>query len=104
MSNLPCDECKGQCCTFPGMTKSEFKKIKRVHGLPKGATKSVSGNIITLFMPNGNCPYLVDGKCSVYALRPKGCKDYGIVPELPCRYLYPEEAREVGLKFMMGRI
>lgn len=45
--------------------------------------------------PDGVCPYLVDGKCSIYAIRPKVCKDYGIVPQLPCQYLYPERAAAV---------
>jgi Fe-S-cluster containining protein len=42
---------------------------------------------------DGTCPYLKDGGCSVYPLRPKVCRDYGIVPDLPCEYLYPELAR-----------
>jgi Fe-S-cluster containining protein len=42
--------------------------------------------------PEGVCPYLVEGKCSIYAIRPKVCRDYGNVPALPCEYLYPKEA------------
>ncbi len=50
--------------------------------------------IVAANMPNGKCPWLAtDGKCSVYYLRPKTCRDYGMVAELPCEYLYPDEAK-----------
>lgn len=103
--NLPCDECRGKCCTFPAMSREEFRRIKAVHGFPKGAIKrKVSHKSLVIFMPNGACPYLTDGKCGVYALRPKACRDYGIVKELPCMYLYPEEARAQADKLGGGKI
>lgn len=103
MVELPCAECRGQCCTYPAMSKQEFKRIKAVHGLPNGArvqklsqffgadgTRSMDH--LTISMEDGTCPYLKDGRCSVYPLRPKVCRDYGVSPKLPCAYLYPERA------------
>jgi Fe-S-cluster containining protein len=105
MTALPCDECKGRCCTYPSMTETEFQTIKAVYGLPEGA---IVRNIIrvedydvnlngmgalTVHLADGTCPYLRDGKCSVYSLRPKVCRDYGKVKDLPCEYVYPKEAK-----------
>lgn len=103
--SLPCKECRGKCCTFPVFSKLEFKRVKAVHGIPKDAIimkmqheqsydrKIKSGDTgYVLHREDGTCPYLKDGGCSIYPLRPKVCKDYGVVPQLPCEYLYPKEA------------
>lgn len=92
--DLPCEECGGQCCTFPAMTKPEFRKIKAVHGVPKGTTIMKNGPMIVLYDEKGDCPYLKDGRCSVYPLRPDTCRKYGKVKKMPCQYLYPNEAEK----------
>lgn len=102
---LPCDECKGQCCTFPPMSLREFKSIRKKYGIPKNAIVIKNENIVNhnykhrylmmaLKPDNKTCAFLVDGKCSVYDLRPKTCREYGVNPKMPCMYLYPEKARE----------
>jgi len=102
---LPCAECKGKCCTYPTFTPQEFLVVRLAVGIPFNATvtpfqhvenydknvdRGASGYMIAL--ADGTCPYLKEGKCSIYSMRPKVCKDYGVVPDLPCQYLYPKEA------------
>jgi Fe-S-cluster containining protein len=94
MIELPCKECKGKCCTYPAMSKEEFNRIVDKHGLLKKAKVMDAGIMVMTHLENGDCPWLVKGSCSVYELRPKTCRDYGIVPKLPCAYLYPEQASE----------
>lgn len=105
--NLPCAECRGRCCTYPVFSKAEFRRIKSVHGIPRAAIARKMQHVqsynpkkfpqdtwgFVMFMPDGTCPYLIDGACSVYPLRPSVCRDYGVVPTLPCEYLYPEQAK-----------
>lgn len=92
---LPCDECGGRCCTYPAMTAKEFKRINIVAGFPSGAKKIEIGlNSVMIHMEDGTCPYLKQGKCSVYEVRPKVCQLYGMIPEMPCEYLYPELAQK----------
>lgn len=102
--SLPCAECKGKCCTFPAMSKREFKRIKAVHGFPAdGTRKQFAGAgraMIIIHRDDGTCPYLVDGKCSVYSLRPDTCRKYGVVKEMPCEFLYPERAKQAVDAFM----
>lgn len=96
-ANLPCDECKGQCCVYPAMSQKEFDAIKLKYSLNPESDVSDFGNgeMIVVGMPNtGVCPWLKDGRCSVYELRPMSCRDYGIVPSLPCQYLYPKKAEK----------
>lgn len=89
---LPCEECRGQCCTYPGMSKREFKRIRKAHGVPKDSKAMPVPGGMTVVRDNGDCGYLVDGRCSVYELRPETCRQYGINPSLPCQFLFPEKA------------
>lgn len=105
--NLPCGECKGQCCTYPVFSSAEMQIVRITHGVPREANvtpiqheqsydpKVKKGDVAFMVaLPNGFCPYLKEGKCSIYNVRPKVCKDYGTVPDLPCQYLYPKLAEE----------
>ena len=92
------------------MSKQEFRLIKSVHGLPKDAIVTKMKSVATftkmrkpsvmVHRADGTCPWLIDGKCSVYPLRPDTCRKYGLVPEMPCQYLYPKEAKEATRKLM----
>ena len=99
---LPCNICRGRCCKNPVMTKREFKTIRKKYGVPKNTTiialgklKGVPGsNGMSPIWDDGTCVYLKDGKCSVYEIRPRVCRDYGHSDALPCQYLYPEKAEK----------
>jgi Fe-S-cluster containining protein len=80
--------------------------VKIQYGIPKGTIEHPiyhdqsynplvrSGDPSVILMDkNGVCPFLKKGQCSIYAHRPQVCRDYGNIPELPCQYLYPEEAK-----------
>jgi len=106
--DLPCKECGGQCCTYPAMSKSEFKKIKKKYGFPKDAHKEElpgpAGNkLVMIHREDGYCPYLKNGRCSVYEVRPLACRKYGEVPEMPCQYLYPDQAK-AKVQNMLGKL
>lgn len=95
MTTLPCNECRGQCCTFPAMSRREFKTIRKKYGIPRGAkVLEIPGMVVVTDGLTDLCPYLVDGRCSVYEHRPKVCREYGVNPAMPCQYLYPEKAQE----------
>ena len=101
---LPCKECKGRCCSYPVFSEAELSLVKLARGVPPGATVMASETAqsynsanngrkgYVLFLKGGTCPYLENGGCSIYSIRPQVCKDYGLVPDLPCEYLYPKEA------------
>lgn len=107
MSNLPCAECKGKCCTYPVFNQQEYDVVKYIVGIPAEAkvekitkTGSYDPNFVRgetgylIHLDSGTCPYLKQGRCSIYSFRPKVCKDYGEVPDLPCQYVNPELARQ----------
>ena len=108
MSTFPCVLCGGKCCSSVSMSKSEFKKITRRYGLPEGAKVEKMKQMISFnpdiktgdtiyvpMMPDKKCPWLVNNKCSVYMDRPRVCRDYGNIPEMPCQYLYPDLAKKI---------
>ena len=98
---LPCAECGGRCCTYPVFTRGELRQaVKAAGGLPEGAqVKHLpgGGRVLTAGPESKWCPFLVEGRCSVYEVRPRACRVYGRIPELPCEYLYPKEAERRAL-------
>lgn len=69
--NVPCGECNA-CCRSPnmkvGLTHDEAMSLPSVERLNDGwALKKNS---------DGSCSLLIDGKCSIYARRPKACRMY----------------------------
>jgi Fe-S-cluster containining protein len=87
-------------------SEAEWTAVSETFGVPEPTIinrvqhtsaymKELNGQIAVMaYLPNGNCPYLKEGKCSIYYLRPKVCRDYGVVEDLPCMYLYPDKAEQ----------
>jgi len=104
---LPCHSCGGKCCTFAPFTASELRQARLANGgsYPSGA-RVLSGLPIKAMFGGGSgslvvgadgitCAFLKDGRCSIYEARPRACRDYGRVPELPCQVLHPKESRAI---------
>lgn len=108
---LPCEECGGKCCTAPAFTRREFKNVRKKYGVPRGTVLVdfenqvgiLKGKGVSPILDNGVCAYLKKGRCSIYEDRPLVCRKYGVIPELPCMYLYPDEALKK-VKEMMTRL
>jgi uncharacterized protein len=78
-TDVPCGDCTA-CCTsslFIAIRPEETRTLARIPrkllaaapGLPKG-------HVLLGHYANGHCPMLVDGACSIYALRPLTCRSY----------------------------
>lgn len=78
-ADVPCGECRG-CCTsayFIHIGPDEKETLARVPkkllfrapGMPKG-------HVLMGYRENGHCPMFVDNACSIYAQRPRTCRDY----------------------------
>ncbi len=91
-SSLPSIECKGLCvesCGSIAMTEIELKRMID----KSGTTPTIDDH--------GTCSLLVDGKCSVYEVRPAICRMFGVAQGMECpfgclpnpKYLNPEEGR-----------
>lgn len=78
-SDVPCGECNACCRSsyFIHITPADTQAVKRIPkallfpapGLPKG-------NVLMGYNDKGQCPMLVENKCSIYAHRPQTCRDY----------------------------
>ena len=105
---LPCDTCGGLCCTLAGFTPTELRAARLANGgsYPPGARvlsgfpikAQFGGGMGSMVVSDdkGTCAFLISGCCSIYDARPRVCRDYGRVPELPCPVLHPEEAATIG--------
>lgn len=101
---LPCGSCGGRCCVLAPFTGSELRAARLAAGgsYPEGArvvpglpAKARFGGGATSLVvgPDGvTCAFLTGGSCSIYEARPRACRDYGRVPEMPCEVLHPREA------------
>jgi Fe-S-cluster containining protein len=78
-ADVPCGECKA-CCTssyFIHIMPEEARTLSRIDkkllfaapGMPKG-------NVLLGFDEYGRCPMLIDGRCSIYEVRPLSCRNY----------------------------
>lgn len=73
---LPSIDCQGLCYDSCGpIDLSRREKVK----IEKAAGHTLGVNGIT-------CNMLVDGRCSVYELRPMICRAWGVVEGMPCPY------------------
>lgn len=73
-ARLPMIKCQGKCqasCGPIGMSFAEHARMIAVNGAP---------------LPRANltCPFLSDGRCSVYAVRPMICRLWGLVKVMRC--------------------
>lgn len=81
---LPCDTCGGKCCGPVPLSKKEYKTIRKIYGIPRGAKHDLVSETLHLLTINGMCAFLKDGRCSVYEHRPEVCRKFGEIPQLPC--------------------
>ncbi len=75
-----CFECGAHCCRLGGViaTQNEVDAII-AEGFPNhfiSVTQDVYG---TDWGADGDCPYLEENKCSIYSVRPLGCRMFPVV-------------------------
>ena len=92
-------KCKGLCqdsCGPIGISKGERQRIKDYctrHGISfSPLPQNNAEKLLTLWIvSNGRktpemCPYLQDGRCSIYPVRPMICRLWGATERMPCPF------------------
>ena len=78
-SDVPCGECTA-CCTasqFIHIGPDEADALAHIPGaLLFPAPRMPKGHVLMGYDEHGRCPMLIDGKCSIYAHRPRTCRTY----------------------------
>jgi len=82
--------CKSDCCGPVIMPKEIWERnkdkaqrpLKEFFELDKGACVPATEDLKCIFLN-------AEGKCAIYDDRPQVCKDYGIIPGLPCPWMKP---------------
>lgn len=78
-SDVPCGGCTA-CCTssqFVHIGPDEKKTLARIPTeLVFPAPGWPTGHVVLGYDENGHCPMLADGRCSIYADRPRTCRTY----------------------------
>ena len=90
--DVPCGDCRGCCVSGYPVVLREADAAVAAQVPPQHVTLSHGLRYMTA-RPDGTCPMLQAGDCSVYALRPQTCRDYdcrvfaaaGVVPGGPQR-------------------
>jgi Fe-S-cluster containining protein len=80
-AELPSVECKGKCAT-------ECREIT-MSAVEEQRIEAYRGAAIPDYGSDGVCPMLVDGRCSVYPVRPLLCRIYGASENLACAWCEP---------------
>jgi hypothetical protein len=78
-SDVPCGDCVG-CCTSSYFIPIRPKDTAAFAVIPAEVLVSApgqpAGHKMMGYLPNGACPMLSAGKCSIYEHRPQTCRDY----------------------------
>ena len=76
---VPCGDCTG-CCTSSYSIEVRPTDAAALERIPEKSlfrsTRSAAGNWTVRPNPDGRCPMLGCGKCTIYAQRPQTCLDY----------------------------
>ena len=89
-SHQKCTNCGGCCGPVP-VSKDEAEQIKKY--ITNTNPKIGKGNFL-------NCKFRVDGKCSIYPVRPIMCKLFGVTKGMSCTNGNTKEID--GRKFLEG--
>ena len=78
-ADVPCGDCVGCCVSSYYIPvrpedKAALALIPAQHLVQ--AEGSPQGNLLMDYLPDGTCPMLKAGKCSIYDHRPQTCRDY----------------------------
>lgn len=68
-----CGECCGRFVPLSALDVERLRGFARRSRVETAPLATVDGDSLTL---NMNCPFLVDGLCSVYEARPEVCREY----------------------------
>jgi len=71
-----CDHCCRHLHAEPALTEAEWQRIEAVVG-----TEQVRQRLVDFAGPPYACPFLDDGACSIYDVRPVACRTYGFYVE-----------------------
>lgn len=78
-ADVPCGPCTA-CCTSSQFVHVEPDETDALAHLPAAllfpAPGLPKGHVLLPYDERGHCPMLVDGRCSVYAHRPRTCRTY----------------------------
>jgi Fe-S-cluster containining protein len=76
---VPCGECRG-CCTSSLFVQIRPEESGTLAVIPKRllvrAPGQPPGHKLLGFVEDGSCPMFKDRSCSIYAQRPRTCRDY----------------------------
>lgn len=89
-ANVPCAGCTACCRRY----NVELDPDEAVEGL-EFITDSATGRITLKRRPDGSCVHLVEGKCTVYAIRPRACRVYDCRMYVFCGVLPPDSVEIV---------
>lgn len=77
--DVPCGDCVG-CCVSGYSLQLRPEDHQAAARIPATFMVRAAGfakeNVTVAALPNGLCPMLDDGKCSIYSVRPQTCLDY----------------------------
>lgn len=85
-ATIPDPKCKGLCvdtCTAIPLTVYEARVLRKA-GMPMPHAEDMVVRILAGEHPR--CPALVEGRCTVYDIRPLICRLYGAVEDLRCEH------------------
>lgn len=83
---IPDSNCKGLCvdsCGPIGGSPVEIRMLRQ-HGIEVENVVDALFNVVIMGNEAKDCPALVDGRCSVYEVRPTVCRLWGSADDMPC--------------------
>ena len=85
MKKFECVENCSDCCGIIPFSPKLWEKFK--HKARKEIKVYKFENEVFAVDKNMKCAFLKNNKCAIYDNRPKICRDYGLIEELPCPFI-----------------
>lgn len=90
----------GECCRYlPQVTLVEaLQWIDALRGMPGCTSGTLVWKFVEFYLSNPvrttNCPFLSDGRCTIYPIRPFACRAYGLWSRQTGRFRADQSRRE----------
>ena len=85
------NHCHACCCYNIPFENNELERFASMIVTPVQFTLPVGNAVLAFTSPNpqlNKCPFLRhDYKCNIYDNRPDVCRKFGVIKELPCKFM-----------------
>jgi len=105
IGEIGCQKCLAPCCMNPPSIKPKEKQKALDLGAELIAYEEKNECFVSVKPKDGKCPFLSEGRCSIYDRRFDACKEFecDAIGENPYELITSDEPLNTAMKFVIGK-